>query len=138
MARISSENFFEVAQKTLHFASQKFVFRGTSFPSSCAKREISNKIYLSFFLQYPEDRELLARKAQKAAAEVNAKQRTKKPEVETYQRDVIFKPYGDPALLTLLLQFMPRRARLRVAEAERKQEESRKNRVFKDLSEEIG
>ena len=52
---------------------------------------------------YPEDRALLARKAQKAAKEVAAKQAANAPVVSKMSKDVIVKVNKDPVLVTAVL-----------------------------------
>ena len=56
---------------------------------------------------YPEDRALLARKAQKAAKEVAAKQAANAPVVSKMSKDVIVKVNKDPVLVTAVLKLVP-------------------------------
>ena len=61
---------------------------------------------------YPEDRALLARKAQKAAKEVAAKQAANAPVVSKMSKDVIVKVNKDPVLVTTVLKLVPEKSNI--------------------------
>ena len=55
---------------------------------------------------YPEDKALLARKAQKAAKEVAAKQMSNVTAVSKLSKDIIFKVNKEPGIVTALLKLV--------------------------------
>lgn len=57
---------------------------------------------------YPEDRALLARKAQKAAKEVAAKQAANAPVMSKMTKDVIVPLDRHPVMVTALLKLLPK------------------------------
>ncbi|TRY79591.1 hypothetical protein TCAL_11731 [Tigriopus californicus] len=70
--------------------------------------------------EFPKDRELLARKAEKAAAEVKVKQETRLPQSEKLQRDVVIPAPGDPSMLKVVVKTMPEKIKAKFQERETK------------------
>lgn len=62
----------------------------------------------------------MGRKAEKAAAEVKAKQETRLPQSEKLHRDVVIPPPGDPALLKVVVKTLPERIKAKIKDWERK------------------
>ena len=61
---------------------------------------------------YPEDRALLARKAQKAAKEVAAKHVANVTAVSTMKKDIIVPLSKDPVMVTALLKLVPKNSNI--------------------------
>ena len=67
-----------------------------------------------FSLQFPEDRELLGRKAKKAAKEVAAKQNADKPKVAAGKEDIVIPNWRDPKILRTTMKLLPAKVRNRL------------------------
>ena len=68
----------------------------------------------SITFQFPEDRELLGRKAKKAAKEVAAKQNADKPAAVVGKEDVVFPNWRDPKILRTTISVLPAKLRNRL------------------------
>ena len=65
-------------------------------------------------MQFPEDRELLGRKAKKAAKEVAAKQNADKPRIVAAKEDIVFPNWKDPKILRTTMKVLPAKLRNRL------------------------
>ena len=65
-------------------------------------------------MQFPEDRELLGRKAKKAAKEVAAKQNADKPTIVAAKEDIVFPNWKDPKILRTTMKVLPAKLRNRL------------------------
>ena len=65
-------------------------------------------------MQFPEDRELLGRKAKKAAKEVAAKQNADKPKVNVAKEDIVIPNWKDPKILRTTMMVLPAKLRNRL------------------------